>query len=257
MVQDVRVRNDNTNALHLWCAFPDDLLDPAAAQACEGLLSEPERERWQRFRPERRRREYLATHALARVALSHCHSSAPQDWRFTTNDYGKPSPAPDCGLRFNLSNSLGLAACVVADAPVEVGVDVEAHTRAREIAKLTRRVFSAAERAQLDALAETERPDRYLMLWTLKEAYIKARGMGMALPLGEISFLFDGAGNARLEVSAGVDDDPARWRFRWLDYAGHRIAMVAEGAAGRVLEMWEVRPVMSPPKRIRIEHDWL
>ena len=247
------LNNDPQNTLHLWCAFPDDLLDPAAAEACMALLNEEERARWQRFRPERRQREYLATHALARTALSHYRPIAPQDWQFAKNAYGKPSPAPDCGLRFNLSNSLGLAVCLVADAPVEVGVDVEAQSRAGEIASVARRVFSAAELAQLDALTETEKPDRYLSLWTLKEAYIKACGMGMSLPLEKISFLFDSSGSARLEIAASVDRDAARWRFRWLDHAGHRIATVAEGTAGWGLELLEIRPATGLPNRVLVE----
>src|SRR6185312_2965413 len=247
------VKNDNANMFQLWCAFPDDLLDSRAAEACAELLSEEERARWQRCRPERSRREYLATHALARTALSYYRPVAPRDWRFVTNAYGKPAPTPDCGLRFNLSNSTGLAVCLVVDAPLEVGVDVEARQRADEIAEVEYKVFSAAELAQLDALPGTEQPDRYLSLWTLKEAYIKARGMGMALPLREISFLFDDAGAARLEVAEGVDEDAARWRFRQLDYAGHRIAVVGEGTEGWGLELREARPPTSPPKVVLVE----
>lgn len=240
--------HDKPGALQLWCAFPDDLLDPAVEEECAALLNEEERDRWQRFRPEHRRREYLATHALARKALSFYRPVEPRDWRFVTNAYGKPSPASGCGLHFNLSNSAGLAVCLVAD--VEVGVDVEARKRAHEIAKVEYKVFSAAELAQLDALPGSEQPDRYLSLWTLKEAYIKARGMGMALPLREISFLFDHAGTVRLDVAAGVDEDPSRWRFRSFDHAGHRIAMAWDGATGWPLEVWEARPPTASPKHI-------
>ncbi|MGH9590205.1 MAG: 4'-phosphopantetheinyl transferase family protein, partial [Terracidiphilus sp.] len=115
------------------------------------------------------------------------------------------------------------------------------------------KVFSAAELAQVDTLPEAEKPDRYLSLWTLKEAYIKARGMGMALPLREISFLFDSADAVRLKVAEGVDEDASRWRFRRLDYAGHRIAMVWEGVAGCGLELREARPPTSPPKLVLVE----
>ena len=247
------MRNENAKTFQLWCAFPDDLLDPGAAEACARLLSEEELARWQRFRFERNRREYLATHALGRTALSNYRPVAPRDWRFVTNAYGKPAPTPDCGLRFNLSNSIGLAVCLVVDAPLEVGVDVEARQRADEIAEVEYKVFSAAELAQLDALPGTEQPDRYLSLWTLKEAYIKARGMGMALPLREISFLFDDAGAVRLEVSEGVDEDAARWRFRQLDYAGHRIAIVGEGSEGWGLELRESRPPTSPANVVLVE----
>lgn len=244
------VKNDDRSALHLWCAYPDDLLGEESARECAALLSAEERARWQRFRPERRRREFLATHALARTALSHFRPVLPQDWQFTANAYGKPALEPDCGLRFNLSNSPGLAVCLVADAPVEVGVDVEAQARAGQIAEVARKVFSPAELAQLDVLSAAEKLDRYVSLWTLKEAYIKARGMGMALPLGEISFLFEGADAVRLEVTAAVDEDAERWWFRLLDHAEHRIAIAAERTAGWGLHLWEVRPLPLGLRRI-------
>lgn len=243
------------SVLYLWCAYPDDLIDEAAARNCAELLDAEERARWQRFRMEGRRREFLTTHALARTALSHYRSVAPQDWRFTRNEYGKPAVEPDCGLRFNLSNSSALAVCLVADAPIEVGVDVEAIARAVQVAQVAHKVFSSAEREQLDEFQAAERLDRCLSLWTLKEAYVKARGMGMgsALPLGEISFLFDRAGAVRLEVDRALDEDAARWQFRMLDHGGHRVAIVAEGRSVSNLEMWEVRPVTSMPKRILLE----
>lgn len=243
--------------LHLWCAYPDDLLDEQAARNCEALLSAEEIARWQRFRHENRRREFLTTHALARTALSHDRQVAPDEWRFTANAHGKPALEPDCGLRFNLSNSPGLAVCLVADAPLEVGVDVEAFSRAAQIAEVAHKVFSAAEREQLDRLSAADRLDRCLSIWTLKEAYVKARGMGMgsALPLCEISFLWNDAGVARLEVDRALDENAARWIFRSLDHAGHRVAIVAEEAAASGLEIWEARPVTSPPRRIVPDRD--
>jgi 4'-phosphopantetheinyl transferase len=255
MSPDSAARNVDRSLLHLWCAYPDDLLDEKSAQGCEALLDAEERARWQRFRAEQKRREFLATHALARKVLSYYRSVAPQNWRFTANAYGKPALEPDCGLRFNLSNSPRLAVCLVADAPVEVGVDVEAITRAEQIAEVARKVFSAAEREQLEAMSAAERLDRCLSLWTLKEAYVKARGMGLgsALPLGRISFLFDREGVVRLEVDRALDEDAVRWHFRLLDHAGHRIAVVAEGTAGWGLEILEARPVTATPTRIMME----
>ncbi|HEV2135661.1 MAG TPA: 4'-phosphopantetheinyl transferase superfamily protein [Terracidiphilus sp.] len=252
MPTDPAPMNGNESVLHLWCAYPDDLLEEAAARNCEALLDAEERARWQRFQHEQRRREFLTTHALARTALSQYRGVAPQDWRFSTNAHGKPALEPDCGLRFNLSNSLGLAVCLVADAPVEVGVDVEPFTRAGQIADVAHKVFSPAERAQLGTLSAEEKLDRCVSLWTLKEAYIKARGTGLgsALPLCEISFLFDDSGAVRLEVGPALDEDAARWWFRTLDHAGHRIAAVAEGPAKWEFEVLEVRPATAAPKRV-------
>src|SRR5271165_2226949 len=172
----------NHAILHLWIAYPDDLLDEEAAKACLRLLSEDERARWQAFKFDRHRREYLATHALVRHALSQHRALPPEAWCFQLNAYGKPAIEPECGLRFNLSNSLSMVVCLIAEG-VEVGVDVESRGRAGSIAEIGPRMFSPLELAQLESLQEDRRADRCLRLWTLKEAYIKARGMGLALPL--------------------------------------------------------------------------
>jgi 4'-phosphopantetheinyl transferase len=258
-------------ALQLWLAYPGDLAEPAVEEACAALLDDAERARAARFRFVRHRREYLATHALARVALSHAHPLPPHAWSFSVNQYGKPSPipwggVPECGLGFNQSNSVELAVCLIARpdcrpgaAAPEVGVDVESQTRAEEIVPLAPRVFSAAERAQLDALPITARPDRALSLWTLKEAYIKARGMGLSLPLHRISFLFDGPRTmrfengpqaVRFEVEPGIDDDPRRWRFCQFDHARHRIALAVEANAAMGVEIFEPRPPLAIPPRL-------
>lgn len=246
--------------LELWLAHPSDLAEPAIEEACTALLDDAERARAARFRFARHRIEFLATHTLTRVALSHAHPLPPHAWSFSVNKYGKPSPTPDSHLHFNQSNSLELAVCLIArphaaetgpGPATAVGVDVESSARAEEIVPLARRVFSEAERAQLDALPIAARPDRALSLWTFKEAYIKARGMGLSLPLDRISFLFDGSHAVRLEVAPGVDDDPERWRFCQIDHAGHRIALAVEAHAAGPLEIFEVRPPTSPPARLQ------
>jgi len=282
-----------SSALELWLAYPGDLAEPAAEAACAAILDDAERARAARFRFARHRREFLATHALTRVALSHAHPLPPHAWSFSVNQYGKPSPIPgpprtglgpwggipgpprtglgpwggipECGLRFNQSNSVELAVCLIARpearpaalprahsgvAAAEVGVDVESFARADGIVPLAVRVFSTAERAQLDALPAAERPSRALSLWTLKEAYIKARGMGLSLPLQGISFLFNGPQTIRFEVAPGVDEDPQRWRFCRFDHAGHRIALAVEAAVAGAPEILEVRPPLGTPTRL-------
>jgi 4'-phosphopantetheinyl transferase len=258
-------------AMQLWHAYPEDLLDENVARACATILSGAERGRAARFHFDRHRREYLATHALLRTALAHNHPLEPAAWRFVSNPHGKPAPEPDCGLRFNLSNAKDLAVCLV-DHGAEVGVDVEPLARAAEIAKLAAHVFSPAEQAQLAGLSDAERLDRGLSLWVLKEAYVKARGLGLAVPLKGFSLLFGGPERIRLVIESGshsaLHDSPDRWRFCLLDHAAHRIALMVEAAPrassnpcpdaqatpdscfAAALEVWEARPPLGPARML-------
>ena len=241
--------------LHLWLASPDDLLTEELAQRCLALLSESERQRWQKFRFERHAREYLATRALVRTALSHFRPTAPEAWQFQANAYGKPALHPDCGLSFNLSNSLELVVCLIADAGdmgVEVGVDVEALSRAQQILGVAPRVFSLRELAQLNALNGPQKLDRAVSLWTLKESYIKARGMGLSLPLEMISFVFLNGEEIRIELDPSLYDPAHRWRFCLLDHAGHRMALMVGGTQVPSLQAREVQPLLSTPTRLEL-----
>jgi 4'-phosphopantetheinyl transferase len=238
--------------LCLWYAYPDDLLAEGAVEACASLMSDQERERWQSFHFDRNRREYLATRVLVRTALSHLLPRPLETWRFSRNAYGKPGVDPECGLSFSLSNSLGLVACLIGERG-EVGLDVESYDRAEEIAELAPEVFSAPELAQLDALSGPDRLDRALSLWTLKEAYIKARGMGLSLPLQQFSFVFGGVEGVRLELDPCLGDEAARWRFCLLEHAGHRIALMTAmpgQTTAPALQLWETRPLLSTPTRL-------
>lgn len=236
-------------SLKLWIAYPDDLLNDSVAAACEAILNQEEQARSQRFKFHRHRRESLATRALVRNALSHDRPVPPQAWHFTANLHGKPAIEPDCGLRFNASNSVGLVVCLVAES-AEVGVDVESFTRAEGMLKVAPEVFSAAERAQLEALPVDRKLDRALSLWTLKEAYIKARGLGLAIPLDKFSFLFENDKDIRLEIDPTINDQPEHWRFFLIDYAGHRIAAVLERSSTDNLKVFEARPAVAPPVRL-------
>ncbi len=113
-----------------------------------------------------------------RTALSCNRPVAARAWQFKLNGHGKPAVKPECGLHFNLSNSVGLVVCLVAEG-TEVGVDVEPFERAGEVLKLAREVFSLAEQAQLESLEGAGKLNRALSLWTLKESHIKARGWGL------------------------------------------------------------------------------
>lgn len=201
------------------------------------------------FRFEEHRREYATTRVLVRTALSHnSPATAPEDWRFQTNAFGKPATDPECGLEFNLSNCEELVVCALTEG-CAVGVDAEPITRAAEVLELAAEVCSTDEHSALEALPATERADRALTLWTLKEAYSKARGLGLSLPMPSFSFLFGGAEGLRLTPPAD-DNRPEGWRFCLLDHAGHRIALAVAHPQAPQLELWELQSAEETPSRL-------
>lgn len=211
-------------------ARPEEIDDPTLLAAYDALMTEDERKRQRAFVFEKNRQESLVTRALVRTTLSRHRPVAPQDWRFVTNEWGCPRIEPDCGLSFNLSNHPTMVVCAVTEGGA-IGVDVEPHDRAQQILGLARDVFAPSEQEALAALRPDEREDRALSLWTSKEAYIKARGMGLAIPLDGFAFAFEEPLAPRIAFEASVADDPERWRFRIMDVAGHRVALAVERRA--------------------------
>jgi 4'-phosphopantetheinyl transferase len=179
------------NEVHLFYAWTEWMDDDARRSAFLTLLSEEEKVRHQRFLFEPSRREFLLTRALVRTLLSrYADGVGPAEWRFVQNAYGRPelaSPQLPFKLCFNLSNTQGLVACAVC-VDRSVGVDVENVSRATSGLHLAQRFFSPDEVHALKALPESAQRERFFVYWTLKEAYIKARGMGLAIPLRQFSF---------------------------------------------------------------------
>jgi 4'-phosphopantetheinyl transferase len=200
------------------------------------LLSEPERARWQRFLAPDAQLQYLVSRALVRTTLSRYADVAEHEWQFETNRYGRPHVSQPQLLRdiqFNLSNTTGLVVCAVAR-DCDIGVDIENLSRTLDIDALAPTVFAAAELADVRQCRPNDRRNRFFSYWTLKEAYIKARGMGLSLPLD--AFWFDlGGASPLLRVTERCPDDPERWRFHvYAPTAEHRMAVAV--AAPRATE---------------------
>jgi 4'-phosphopantetheinyl transferase len=202
------------NEVHLWYLVTDapELDDPSLLGAYQAWLSPEERARKDRYFFEHSRREYLLTRALVRFTLSRYAPVLPAAWRFRANAYGCPAiDLPDYrALRFNLSNTAGLVACVVA-LDRDVGVDVEDTERSGETVSIADSFFSRPELRALRALPPERRRSAFFDYWTLKEAYIKARGMGLSIPLDQFSF--DVSSRPIRIAFDGLDDDAESWQF--------------------------------------------
>lgn len=218
---------------HLWIVPTEEARIPRLLTSYEGLLSEEERAKRDRFRFDEDRELCLVARALVRTSLSRYANVPPNAWRFVTNEHGRPEidePGNQRSLKFNLSHTKGLVVCVVAR-DREVGVDVEDRQRRGQLLAVAERFFSPHEAAALRRLPEDEQLERFFFYWTLKEAYIKARGKGLAIPLSQFSFELDETPDEGIRISFApeLEDDPDRWQFTAMGFGRqHRIAVGLE-----------------------------
>jgi 4'-phosphopantetheinyl transferase len=225
----------------LWCFFYEDHVGGELAKRYEALMTPDERARHERYYFDKDRRLFLATRALVRCALSHYAEVAPEDWRFDQTEHGKPfvvGPAGAPELQFNLSNTYGLVACAVSGRVQQVGVDVENTTRGTDAIEIADRFFSELEVEALHALPEERQRERFFSYWTLKESYIKARGLGLAIPLGQFSFLLDEAPPIRIRFGDEIDDDPKGWRFRLFQASEDHVLALGAEVGGELSLRW-------------------
>lgn len=175
----------------LWIADIAAIAEPRAAEACYRLLDEGERRRNARFRRAEDRHRDLLARALVRTVLSTYVPVAPERWRFERDVHGRPSACEPyvADLHFSLSHAGSLVACVVAREP-RIGVDVEAvHQRLTVPSALALR-----ERRALRSLPS----EAFFAFWTLREAYTKALGVGLAGSSDEVWFELKGKHGAVL-----------------------------------------------------------
>lgn len=207
----------DSDEIHLWLAFDREIRDPGLLAAYRRLLNPEERQQEQRFHFAKDRHQYLVTRALTRSVLSCYAPVAPQDWRFRKQEHGRPQivdPQAE-GLVFNLSHTAGLIVLgITRDG--ELGVDAENIAERNPPLEISQRYFSSRETSDLTALPREAQAERFFHYWTLKESYIKARSMGLALPLDQFSFHFPTDDDVRIAFDPRLDDQPERWHFRLL-----------------------------------------
>jgi 4'-phosphopantetheinyl transferase len=221
---------------HLWYVEPDAVREPLLLDAYDALLSPAERERNRRFVFARHRHQDLVTRALIRTVLStYCPAVAPGDWQFASGPFGRPeiaAPQVEPPLRFNLSHTDGLVVCLVAG-DREVGVDAEDTRRTSSTIDIAERYFSPDEVRELLAWPAEHRHRRFFEYWTLKEAYIKARGLGLQLPLDQFTIQIPSEDRSRagqpigIAFGPGIDDDPRSWQLASFDLMAHHKVAVA------------------------------
>jgi len=220
----------------LWYVLPDAVGEAALLERYGRLLSAEERERRERFARQTDRHLFLVSRALLRCVLSHYVPVEPQAWVFRAGRFGKPEVAsPEAGpLRFNLSHTRGLVVCGIARCG-QLGVDAERIEPARARLELARRYFAPEETALLEATSGERRAELFFRLWTLKEAFLKARGTGLATGLDRFAIELSDARPPRVVVRRRMDraaeKEPACWQFAEIRLEPEHQVGVALGTA--------------------------
>ncbi len=217
------------NAIHLYFSYPEQISSPALLRSYESLMTDGELSQMSRFYYAGHRHQYLVTRALIRTSLSAYHEVDPADWRFANNSYGKPQishPGIDSAVSFNLSHTRGLIICGIVR-NCDIGVDVEDTQRSTRAAlNSLSSYFSMQEIEDLGKLPQEQQKQRFFDYWTLKESYIKARGMGLAIPLGKFSFQFRADRLTGFHIHPDLNDKVGNWQFWRIPMAGrYRVAV--------------------------------
>jgi len=220
----------SADAIHVWRASLE--IEPAKLQRLKSTLAKNELDRAERFIFDQDRNRFIAARGILRDVLARYLQCAPQTIEFVYGARGKPaiySGSSRDPLRFNLSHSHGLAIIGLAR-DREIGIDVEMIRPEFASEEIAKRYFSAKEIDELSRLPSELRTEGFFLCWTRKEAYIKAKGEGLHIPLDSFNVSLTPGLPPALSSS-----DHSRWSMRSLSpRSGYVAAVVEEGKSSQL-----------------------
>lgn len=225
--------------VHLWATQMEAADDGARFLA---WLSPEECARADRFKFAEHRADFIVSHGVLRMLLARYANLLPGDIRYSYGPNGKPAAAvPVRSVQFNMSHSGKMAVYALTNG-CEIGVDVERIRPVADMDEIAARFFSADEAHELRETVDADRTQAFFRCWTRKEAYIKAVGDGLSLPLDQFRVTLKADEPARL---LGLGGDPAAaglWSMHDFAPVAGYVGAVAYPDATRPLK---VRPLIS------------
>lgn len=223
------LRADLTRSAHVW-------ISDLEVWRRSPVLSPDEAERVRKLRHPEAQKSFVAGRSLLRFALSHYEGVEPTAWEFSSSKLGRPeisAPGSIARLRFNISHTRGLAACVVTET-ADCGIDVEELERPLRPLRIAEHSFATEEFDDLADRGADEIRERFFSYWTLKEAYYKARGSGIPFRMTGARFELDSP--TRIEFLPADEEDTAAsaWQFALVrPTAAHVMAVALRSGADR------------------------
>jgi len=232
-------------------ARPDPIASGPQARELLTWLDAQERAQHDAFHFSRDQRIYLVAHGLVRAMLAACTGAPPPTLQIRKDRWGRPTLQGSYGasdLHFSLSHTRGLVACATCRW-LEIGIDVEGLDRAASEALPLAGLFTADEIRRIESSAPPARAKCFFSHWTLKEAYAKARGLGLHLPFTDFAFQQVDVRQPRIEFASPAADDSTRWNF-WLEaVAPSHLLALASGerpVRGILRCAWGTRDPLQP-----------
>jgi 4'-phosphopantetheinyl transferase len=224
-----------SHQVDIWRVVLD--LPSDSFQWAESTLSADELERASRFHFEKDRSRFIVAHASLRGVLAQYLQRDPKQISFSANEFGKPF-LPDHEVEFNLSHS-GDYAMIAVTRGRNIGVDIEHLRDDKELETLARRFFSPSEVTELMALPPEWRMIGFFNCWTRKEAYIKARGLGLSLPLDSFDVSLAPGERVMLRATRPDSKDATRWTIRPLEVDSGYAGAIAVKGLGLDFRFWD------------------
>lgn len=220
--------------VHVWRVALE--MEPAGLEELQQTLAPDERARAARFHFSKDRRHFIAARGALRDILARYLRCDPTHLQFCYGLAGKPALAPGAqvqDLHFNLSHSQGLALYAVTRIG-EIGIDVERIEVDVARERVAERFFSPQEVFALRALPAHLQPEAFFNCWTRKEAYVKARGDGLRIPLDSFDVSLTPGAPPTFLRGAGP-----QWSLQALTPAPHYVAAIAAEGHGCRLRLWQ------------------
>jgi 4'-phosphopantetheinyl transferase len=229
------------NQVHVWRV--PVALEPSRVSGLWATLTDEECARADAFRVPGARQAFIVARAALRHVLARYLTMSAERITFRRGRFGKPELGTGDGeprLRFNISHSHELALYAIT-MEREVGIDVEHLRRIKAPMEIAERLFSASEAMSLRRLTSDLRDQAFFACWTRKEAYVKARGWGLSMPLSQFSVSV-APGHGPLTLRTADCQEATRWSMYSLNVdPGYAAALAIEGGPCQV-KLWSWSP---------------
>lgn len=232
----------NKNEVHIWYQVVNLDLSPALEDSYLGLLPDDEQKKFSNFVTRSKKLEYLFTRLLVRKILSQYTGFPSASWTFDSNKFGRPIvsyPTLRTPLQFNISHSQSLITIAIGQ-ECELGIDLESKEKVANLSDLARNNFSEYEFQIFKMAPSNQQIEKFYQYWTLKESYLKARGIGLSIPTKDFSFKLENG--IQLDIARSLDQHPENWQFKLIQpVKNYQLALAYKGrdiSSVKVTENW-------------------